>query len=408
MKAKDMEFIPLLLANDINVYSMARAFHEAYGVKSYVFGKSLRGPCEYSKILVLKNDPEMGKTEVFLKYVKAFASEHADKKIFLIGCGDEYVKLISLNKKQLPSNIIAPYIDAELIEKLINKEDFYKMCDQYGIDYPVTHIFNAGDKTGELKLPFGAPYILKPSNGIAYWQHPYESQKKVYVLDTWEELIATINQIYAAGYDDSLILQEFIPGDDSYMRVMTNYSNRNGKVTMMSLGHVLLEEHTPHGIGNHAVIINEVDEALSQKLRVFLEAIGFVGLSNFDIKFDKRDGKFKVFEINIRQGRSNFYVTAAGFNIAKALVEEYCEGKTANFEILSNKRLWRVVPDSVLYKYISREYHQEMRSLQKAKKCTNPLFYKGDKSLRRFIRMVLAQLNHNRKYKKYCAPIGKV
>ena len=61
----------------------------------------------------------------------------------------------------------------------------------------------------------------------------------------------------------TMIIQDFIPGDDSYMRVLTNYSDRNGKVKLMCMGHVLLEEHTPHGIGNHAVILTEHDEALS-------------------------------------------------------------------------------------------------------------------------------------------------
>ena len=83
----------------------------------------------------------------------------------------------------------------------------------------------------------------------------------------------------------------------------------------------------PHGIGNHAVILTEPCGEIAEKIRAFLEDIGYVGFSNFDIKYDQRDGKYKVFEINCRQGRSNYYVTGAGYNIAKLLVEDRVEGK---------------------------------------------------------------------------------
>ncbi len=58
------------------------------------------------------------------------------------------------------------------------------------------------------------------------------------------EMESILNRIYTAGYHDAVIIQDMIPGNDEHMRVLTAYSDRNGKVRMMCLGHVLLEEHT--------------------------------------------------------------------------------------------------------------------------------------------------------------------
>lgn len=43
MKIVEKEFMCVLLGSDINTYSMARAFHEEYGIKSRVMGKFLQG-----------------------------------------------------------------------------------------------------------------------------------------------------------------------------------------------------------------------------------------------------------------------------------------------------------------------------------------------------------------------------
>ena len=121
---------------------------------------------------------------------------------------------------------------------------------------------------------------------------------------------------------DHLILQEYIPGEDAQMRVLNAYCGRDGKVKLISLGHALLEEHSPEGIGSYAAIISDRDDELNRKMITFLEGIGYKGFANFDIKLDPRDGQYKLFEMNLRQGRSSFFVTAAGYNLAKWLADD--------------------------------------------------------------------------------------
>jgi D-aspartate ligase len=224
---------------------------------------------------------------------------------------------------------------------------------------------------------------------------------KVYICQSWEELLESLDHVYAAGYQDHMVLQEFIPGDDSYMRVLTNYSDRNGKVTMMCLGHVLLEEHSPHGIGNHAVILTEYDEGLEQKIKTLLEALHFTGFSNFDIKYDSRDGKYKAFEINCRQGRSNYYVTGAGHNIAKLVVEDRVEGKDKELEITKNRSLWRMVPKQVAFKFTPKKYHAEMRALIKAGNDSHSLVYQKDTSLKRRLRVWKNHIGNMKRFDQY-------
>ena len=217
-----------------------------------------------------------------------------------------------------------------------------------------------------------------------------------------KELDQVLDDIYGAGYTGKLIIQDMIPGNDEYMRVLTSYSDHNGKVKMMCLGHVLLEEHTPHGLGNHAVIITEPNKELMMRVKDLLEELHYVGFSNFDIKYDRRDGKFKFFEINTRQGRSNYYVTGSGFNVAEYIVEDFVYGKELPLRYAKEEHLWMVVPKAVAFKYVKDPaLKAKMKKLIKEKKVVNPSFMKGDLGMPRLARMIKTHLSHFEKYKKY-------
>jgi D-aspartate ligase len=253
----------------------------------------------------------------------------------------------------------------------------------------------------DIELPFDGPFIIKPSNGVMYWMFPFEGQDKVFKADTRGEAESILRRIYASGYTDSVVIQNFIPGDDSYMRVMTCYSDRSAKVRMTCLGHVLLEEHTPHGIGNHAVIITEYNEELSGRFRRLLESIGYTGFSNFDIKYDRRDGKYKVFELNARQGRSNYYVTGSGVNVAGLVVEDRIIGADLTDVDVKNEALWMVVPRSVALKNIDSKYASDINRLIKAGRYTSPLLYAPDKGLKHKLKVLKSRLGYKAKFDKY-------
>ena len=238
---QSLSFQPLLFGGDINVYSVARAFHEAYGVRSIAFGKYPSFPCHGSAILDYRVCPDNESADAFRRNVRAVAQEFPDKTVLLLGCGDSYVQLAAHCKDQLPDNVAAPYIDGALLDTLINKEKFYQLCDRYGIDHPATVVYHKG-MGHAFELPFDGPFVVKPAESDTYWKHPFPTQKKAYILQTRAEVDAVIDQIYGAGYEDALILQDFIPGDDSFMRVVTNYSGADGKVRLMCVGHVLLED----------------------------------------------------------------------------------------------------------------------------------------------------------------------
>ena len=397
----EREFIPVMLGGDINTYSVSRAFYEKYNVKCHVFGKYPTGPSYGSRIIEYEADPRIETDEYFVKRMNGFASEHKDKTIILVGCGDSYVALCSKHKNELAENIITPYIDYDLMHSLQMKETFYGLCDKWGIDYPGTVIYDRsmGD---DFEMNFPYPVIMKPSNGIQYWEHPFDTQKKVYTIHDHAEMISVLNDIYGAGYTDKMIIQDMIPGNDEYMRVLTSYSDHNGKVKMMCLGHVLLEEHTPHGLGNHALIITEPNKELMDRVKNLLESMNYVGFSNFDIKYDTRDGQFKFFEINTRQGRSNFYVTGSGFNVAEYITEDFFYGKDLPLKYAGEEHLWTVVPKGVALKYVKDPgLKARMKKLWSSGEVVNPVFLKGDSKPDRMYRMIRTYFSHYVKFRKY-------
>ena len=394
------DFSPVLLGSDVNVYGFARSFHMKYGISSYAIGKGHLAATKNSKIVSVEVQPELENPEVFVATLINFKKKHQDKRLLVVPCGDNYIKLLVQTQEQLRDYYEFECIDLDLFNRLALKESFYETCTAYGLDFPQTAIIDNDKGQGDIQIPF--PRIIKPSDSVKYWNCSFPYKKKVFLAETQQEYDDIIKAVYGSSYDASLIIQEFIPGDDSSMHVINCFSGKDKKVQLAAHGHALLEEHTPEGIGSYAAIINACDMPLIEKIKTFLEDIGYIGFSNFDMKYDARDGKYKLFEINLRPGRSSFYVTGSGYNLAEYLADDVIYGKIKGFEVADKEYLWTIIPHSVIFKYVRDEkLKAKAKALIKKRKVNHALFYSADKSMKRTINMRVYNYRYIKRYKDF-------
>lgn len=396
------DLLPVLLGSDANVYGMARSFYMEYGVTSLAIGKGALAATANSRLVKMAVvEPNLEDDAVFVRTLTDFAKAHTGKTLVLVSCGDNYTGLMARARAALEPYYKFACPTPELVAELDTKEFFYKACERHGLSYPRTFgCTNENYKTVELPFPF--PCIIKASNSVAYWNCKFPHKKKVFVAYNKDEFDAITAAIYSSSYQDNLVLQEYIPGDDNCMRVLNCYSGLDHKVKLMALGRPLLEEQTPEGIGNYAAIMNARDDELMEKMKAFLEDVGWEGFSNFDMKYDARDGKYKLFEMNPRQGRSSFFVTASGYNLAKWLVEDVVERKEQGLTIADAHHLWMIAPAGIIKKYLKDEaLLAEAKELMRQGKVSHQLFCKEDAGLKRRIWYIKNQLNNYRKYKRY-------
>jgi len=401
------KIIPVLLGADLNCYNVARAFHEQYGVCSYAFGRYAVSATKYSKIVHFTAVPDIDTDEVMLSTLKDFAQAHPEGKKILFGCTDDYAAMIIRNKDKLPEYLCA-CPDERFLTAVAYKAEFYETCEKYGIPYPKTVVLRQRTDEDAVRadaLGFAYPIVIKPSSSVEYWKHPFDGMNKVYFAASPAEAAQIINRIYDAGYDEKMILQETIPGGDVHMRVLTAFSDSRGRVRAMCLGHTMLEEHTPKGLGNHAAIITEPVSSLpfADKIRQMLEDMAYTGFSNFDIKYTGEGDDFRVFETNLRQGRSNYYLTASGLNVARLAAEVY-EDEGDDCTLVEDAYFWHHVPKSVAYTYTEDDaLIAKAKSLAKQGRESSSLWYKKDLCLNplRFLLVCETLRRQKGKFKTY-------
>ena len=398
-----MDFILLIVGMDANAYYMARCYHEKYGKKAYLIGKNPIWFTRLSNIVNTSYYDDMWKEEVFLNILDSFYEDHKNKKIVLVSSTENYITMISKNKDRLKNKFLFNYPKSELIDIIVNKELFYKTYTNSDIiEIPKTMYLDCS-KNDIIEVNFMYPIIVKAADVVSYRQIEFAGKKKIYKVNSKEELDEVISSIKNGGYKSTLIVQEYIPGDDSYLFDSVIYSDKNGKVKRITFAQIGLQEHAYNLVGNAAVLINGYNQfgntdKVIKMVKEFAESIGYTGYAEFDLKYDSRDNKFKLLEINPRQGRSSYYLTPAGCNLIELLVKDLVNNEDLKYEVLDKEVMLSFVPKKIIKKYIvNKEYKEKALSMWKTH--VNPMKYSKDSSLHRKYTLFRKDLRYYSDYK---------
>lgn len=393
-----MNVLPIILGTDINAYGVARSFHEAYALESLCLGKKALRYTRKSKILKVRVYEDL--EENFVSILKEVAAEFPEKIRLLISCGDNYTSLITAHEEELKGLFLFNYVTEDQQRELENKIDFYGVCETYGLPYPATMVISKEDAEKKVTLPFSYPVALKPNDSISYLNTRFPGKKKAYKIESEGELNGVLQEIYQGGYSGLMIVQDFIPGDCDKMAVLNAYVDSRGKVKMMCLGRCLLDAVLPAEIGNYDALLTDFDKDLYERYCDFLEDYGYRGFANFDLKYDDRDGTWKVFEINIRQGRSSYYMTAGGCNFTKFLMEDLVYERDNPTYYHRDPGLWLYVDPYVLKKYVPDSLFPTAKEALK-RGYTFTQWYEKDRSVPRFLDYLRRRLSTIKFYREY-------
>lgn len=400
------EILPVILGADIGVYALARAFHEAYGVRSVVISGAAVGAVADSAIIdnsLVENshDPRQ-----LVDRALQVARENPGRRRVLLANSDWLVRVIVQHRAELEPYYVVPFLSEELLDRISDKATFAEICDELGISVPRTIVqdFARAAEPGWAPVPVdvGFPLIAKAASSADYQDVEFEGKKKVFEIATQAELDELWVSLQAAGFRGRFVVQELIPGDDTQMRSITAYVDSRGQITLLCSAHVLLEEHTPSGLGNPAAMITRRFDDMLDQARAFLVATGYVGFANFDVKVDPRDGSFRFFEVNPRIGRNNYYLTAAGANPMVFLAEDRVLGRSVEPVVVDTEILYSILPNRLLLRYVvDPALRATVVGLMKSGKVIHPLRYSEDASLKRRTYVSLALVNQVRKFRTY-------
>ncbi len=261
-------------------------------------------------------------------------------------------------------------------DKIFEKNWQYGIAAAANVATPLHCFFNGG--TSPDVTDFRYPMIIKPSTrGATAGDWVF----RLRLVQNRDELDALLAEIAAEHPGREFQIAENIPGEPDHLYTVGAYSNAEGRVLRTYTGRKLTQYPYHHGVASLAESVQIPDDAVAGAIRL-LEEMKFFGIAQVEYKLDRRDGLYKLLEVN---GRSWLWVKLAAFSGVNLPLLQY-------FDLTGDPRLADALASPQRYdRFYMHDLHvylnhnpverQILASLAAEKECVSANQQPGDTTL---------------------------
>ncbi|WP_338697430.1 ATP-grasp domain-containing protein [Streptomyces sp. Q6] len=232
----------------------------------------------------------------------------------MIPTDEEAAVLIAEHQDPLAdAGYLFPRVERELPRRLASKQGLHELCVEHGIPSPAAAFPQSYADIEEFAEKARFPVVAKNREAFTRRSHPA-------VNGTTR--IATANGLrqLARGWGEKpgVILQEYLPREQAEDWIVHSYFDRDSTPRAMFTG-VKVRSWPPHaGMTANAYVVDNPE--LADLAARFIKQTGFSGVIDLDLRFDRRDGQYKLLDFNPRMGAQfRLFENEAGIDVVRAL-----------------------------------------------------------------------------------------
>jgi D-aspartate ligase len=289
--------------------SLGRLGIHVYGVHSMARPMaSLSKYCLQTFVLNLEENTPDESVEGLLNVSRDIGS-----KPLLIATNDEAALFIAQNASALQDGFYFPHNPVPVIWSLYNKKVMHFLAKRLSIPTPETVFPECREDVVEFCEKARFPVMLKASDNI---QTARVAGKKMVIVRSKEELISEYNAM-EDGSNPTLMLQEYIPGNDDSVWMFNGYFDQNSECLFGITARKIHQTPVYTGMTALGVCLpNPVVESLTKTLAT---AVGYKGILDIGYRYDARDSTYKLLDVNPRLGATfRLFVSDNGMDVARA------------------------------------------------------------------------------------------